>query len=114
MMRHTDISFTLDNKRATPKLLKLIDWLESEAARVRAELDKIPDEKPVKNTLGRPIATEVTAKRDRLQHQVDVFADDIQSARVWLIECEVNQEWRVGLEIARWLNRPTLSQSKEG
>lgn len=113
-MRHPDIAFALDNKRAGPKLLKLIDWLESEAVRVRVELDKIHDEKPAKNTLGRPIATEVTAKRDRLKHQLDVIADDIQSARVWLIECEVNQEWRVGLEVARWINRPTLAQSSEG
>jgi hypothetical protein len=108
------LSFALDNKRAAVKLIYLIDWLEAEGVRLGDELARVPDDKPVKDAMGRQIVGENERRRADLRARIATTADDIAAARTWLLECEVNQTWHIGLDIAHWLNRPALVDSAKG
>ena len=108
------INFKLTNRDAAARLLSLIDWLEVEQVRLAAELAKVPDEKPKTDSLGRRIVTDNVRRRQELSHALETAKTDEINARVWLRECEINQEWSVPLEVSRWLNRPFLAQSMKG
>lgn len=114
MRLYPEITFELRSADAMPRLKNLLAWLSWELAKARADLDKMPDEKPRTDTLGRQLMTETSRKRDALETRVARLAEDIAMARVWLIECGTEQSWRIGLELAHWLNRPALAESSEG
>jgi hypothetical protein len=114
-MRATpDIRFALDHVTAAAKLGALIVWLTNEAARLEHSVAAVPESKARPDALGRKVLTDDDRKRQELAHALEIARHDLETAKCWLIECATPQTWMIGMEDARWLNRPALAQSSKG
>lgn len=117
MIRATTFSgvqFYLTHDTAHPRLVRLIEWLRSEEARLVARLAEAPQGKPQFDAMNRPVLTPEQKLRAQLENDLANVRADIYGARSWLVECTYPQSWSVSAEISGWLNRPILADSSEG
>jgi hypothetical protein len=114
MRTYPDVRFQLDNVEAATRLQVLIAWLTREVTVLEVNLARVPESKARPDALGRKVLTEDDRKRQDLTSQLEIARHDLETARCWLIECATPQTWQIGMEVARWLNRPALAQSEEG
>jgi hypothetical protein len=105
-----DIRFAVTSNEMRGRLVRLLSWLDAERERAASELAVTPEPRPDKTPAGVTIRTPELVKRDALVVRIAQLDADHETARVWLLECETNQAWSIGLELSRWLHRPTLAE----
>lgn len=113
MRPYPEITFELHSTDAALRLHRLISWLRSDYETARSELEKVPEEKVRTDTLGRQVVTENVRQRDAIKMRMARILEELATARVWLLECATPQSWRIGLELAIWINRPALAESRD-
>ncbi len=105
-----NVTFSVSHDSMATRLEQLIEWLRIEEKRIAAMLALAPAEQPQVTAQGRPVVTEIGKRIQRLQYDLEKVRDDMADAQTWLLECSTPQTWSIGMEIARWLNRPNLAQ----
>lgn len=113
-MTFDGLTFAVDNKTVAARLLRLIDWLEDEQRRLTDELATVREDPPKRDAMGRVLLGENGRRRESLKTRIEQAEADRTAAQCWLLECEQNQTWQLGMQLALWLNRPALAQCKAG